>query len=189
MSNHRQRELHKWCVIFPFFSIFITFEGWYGEGKPIRKKDFLFFLCVCEDIQWLIYIDKLQTRDAPPHLSTQFSSFAYCLQDILAKLDVDPGFSVGGGANPRGPTYDFAKFPKELREIEKILVRRGAHDRGSPLICWRPILNNRISTTHLPFIPNCRLKVHNINFKLALDELVSGLGREISASQKQVHTR
>ena len=36
----------------------------------------------------------------------------------------DPGFSRGGGANPRGvggvPTYDFAKFNQILHEIERI---------------------------------------------------------------------
>ena len=42
----------------------------------------------------------------------------------------DPGFPVGGGANPRGgggaPTYDFVKSSEKLHEIEKILDRRGA---------------------------------------------------------------
>ena len=41
----------------------------------------------------------------------------------------DPGFPVGGGADPPGgaPTYDFAKFREKLHEIEKILgCRRGA---------------------------------------------------------------
>ena len=37
----------------------------------------------------------------------------------------DPGFPVAGGADPTGvggaPTYDFAKFSKDLHEIEKIL--------------------------------------------------------------------
>ena len=34
----------------------------------------------------------------------------------------DPGFPVGGGANPAvgAPTYDFAKFSEKLREIKKI---------------------------------------------------------------------
>ena len=45
----------------------------------------------------------------------------------------DPGFPVGGGANPPGgaPTYDFAKFHEKLHEIEKILGRRG----GRAWIC------------------------------------------------------
>ena len=41
------------------------------------------------------------------------------------KPGTDPGFPVGGGANPRGrgvPTYDFAKFFKKLHEIENILI-------------------------------------------------------------------
>ena len=49
----------------------------------------------------------------------------------------NPGFPVGGGANPPGvvPTYDFAKFSEKLHEIEKILVQweGGAHARGAPL--------------------------------------------------------
>ena len=34
----------------------------------------------------------------------------------------DPGFPVGGGANPAAGalTYDFAKFSEKLREIKKI---------------------------------------------------------------------
>ena len=38
----------------------------------------------------------------------------------------DPGFPIGGGANPReGPTYDFAKISKKkLHKIEKILDHR-----------------------------------------------------------------
>ena len=44
----------------------------------------------------------------------------------------DPGFPIGGGANPPegGPTYDFAKFCEKLHEIEKILGRRRG---GTPL--------------------------------------------------------
>ena len=38
----------------------------------------------------------------------------------------DPGFPVGGSANPPGaPTYDFAKFSKKMHEIETILGRGG----------------------------------------------------------------
>ena len=46
----------------------------------------------------------------------------------------DPGFPVGGGANPLGgaPTYDFAKFCEKLHEIEKILGRRGGRAPGAP---------------------------------------------------------
>ena len=43
-------------------------------------------------------------------------------------LAADPGFRIRGCADPPGAsTYDFAKFPKKLHEIEKILGRR----RGS----------------------------------------------------------
>ena len=46
----------------------------------------------------------------------------------------DPGFPVGGGANPPGgaPTYDFAKFCEKLHEIEKILGRGGARAGCAP---------------------------------------------------------
>ena len=40
----------------------------------------------------------------------------------------DPGFPVGGNANPLeggAPTYDFAKISEKLQEIEKILGHRG----------------------------------------------------------------
>ena len=47
---------------------------------------------------------------------------------------MDPGFPVGGGANPLGgaPTYDFVKFSEKLHEIEKILDRRGGARRVRP---------------------------------------------------------
>ena len=48
----------------------------------------------------------------------------------------DPGFPVGGGANPPGGGANirfFPKFPKKLHEIEKILGRRGACTEGAPL--------------------------------------------------------
>ena len=50
----------------------------------------------------------------------------------------DPGFHVGGGANPPGggaPTYNFANFSEKLHEIEKILGRGGGGvaRRGPPL--------------------------------------------------------
>ena len=52
----------------------------------------------------------------------------------ITRARADPGFSVGGGADPprwRGrPTYDLVKFSKKLHEIEKILGRRGV---ASPL--------------------------------------------------------
>ena len=37
----------------------------------------------------------------------------------------DPGFPIGGGANPpgRAPRYDFSKFREKLHEIENILGR------------------------------------------------------------------
>ena len=40
----------------------------------------------------------------------------------------DPGFPRGGGANSPGgaPTYDFAKFPQKLHEIERIWTPGGA---------------------------------------------------------------
>ena len=46
----------------------------------------------------------------------------------------DPGFPIGGGANPPGgaPTYDFAKFCEKLHEIEKISDCGGGHVPGMP---------------------------------------------------------
>ena len=46
---------------------------------------------------------------------------------------VDPGFPRGGGANSPGgaPTYDFAKFPQKLHEIERIRAPWG-EARPSP---------------------------------------------------------
>ena len=47
---------------------------------------------------------------------------------------MDPGFPVGGGADPLGaPTYDFVKFSKKLHEIKTILGRRGVHAGDAPL--------------------------------------------------------
>ena len=48
----------------------------------------------------------------------------------------DPGFPVGGGADPLGgaPTYDFVKFSQKLHEIKKILGRRSARAGGAPLL-------------------------------------------------------
>ena len=43
----------------------------------------------------------------------------------------EPGFSVGRGTEHpemEPPTYDFAKFPKKLRQIENIIGRRGCRD-------------------------------------------------------------
>ena len=67
----------------------------------------------------------------------------------MNKSGADPGFPLGGGANPPGgaPTYDFAKCHEKLHEIEKIL--------GPQLGRARPPLNpplqmvcNIINTTN-----------------------------------------
>ena len=47
----------------------------------------------------------------------------HVLETIIRWHDgADPGFPVGGGADPLGgaPTYDFVKFYEKLHEIEKI---------------------------------------------------------------------
>ena len=51
----------------------------------------------------------------------------YLLELILQNTGADPGFPVGGGANPRGGgrQHDFAKFCEKLHEIEKSLGRSG----------------------------------------------------------------
>ena len=42
------------------------------------------------------------------------------------RVVADPGFPLGGGANPPGaPAYDFAKFSKKSHEIERIWTPRG----------------------------------------------------------------
>ena len=47
--------------------------------------------------------------------------------------EADPGFLVGGSADPPGaPTCDFAKFSKRLHDIEKILDRRRGLDGSLP---------------------------------------------------------
>ena len=58
------------------------------------------------------------------------------MNKIALCTGADPGFLLGGGANPLGgaPTYDFVKFSKKLHEIEKILGRRGARTRCAPQI-------------------------------------------------------
>ena len=57
----------------------------------------------------------------------------HVLETIIRWHDgADPGFPVGGGADPLGgaPTYDFVKFSEKLHEIEKILGRRGGGRAG-----------------------------------------------------------
>ena len=52
--------------------------------------------------------------------------------DLYDPEGADPGFPVGGGAEPTGdgaPTYDFAKFKKKLYEIEKSLGHGGVPER------------------------------------------------------------
>ena len=51
------------------------------------------------------------------------------------KLVADPGFPRGGGANSPGgaPTYDFAKFPQKLHEIERIWIGGGVVNPSCPL--------------------------------------------------------
>ena len=53
---------------------------------------------------------------------------------VNVKLDawVDPGFPRGGGANSPGwGTYDFAKFPQKLHEIERIWTQGGGGERDA----------------------------------------------------------
>ena len=46
-------------------------------------------------------------------------------------LGTDPGFLVGGGADPPGgPTYDFVKISQKLHETEKFLGRGGGGEGG-----------------------------------------------------------
>ena len=54
------------------------------------------------------------------------------MNKVGGKAGVDPGFPVGGGADPPGgrTTYDFVKFSQKLHEIEKILGRGGGMCQG-----------------------------------------------------------
>ena len=85
----------------------------------------------------------------------------------------DPGFPVGGGANPPGgreaPTYDFAKFCEKLHEIDKILaVVGGRPRRAPPQIRWWPTVSYCASpvscTAPVPF-PCCVNKPLNFATK------------------------
>ena len=59
------------------------------------------------------------------------------IRNICIFSGADPGFPEGGGANPpplrEGPTYDFAKFPKTLHEIEIFWTEVGGGGGGEPL--------------------------------------------------------
>ena len=61
------------------------------------------------------------------------------LKLLTLSSGMDPGFPVGGGANPPGgvPTYNFAKFCEKLHEIEKILGHGGGR---APLVLLIKIL-------------------------------------------------
>ena len=61
-----------------------------------------------------------------------------CLYSIINYQEAvaDPGFPGGGGANSPGggaPTYDFAKFPQKLHEIERIWTPGGVRPLQPPL--------------------------------------------------------
>ena len=63
------------------------------------------------------------------------------LHSITKYLTVaDPGFPRGGGTNCPGggggaPTYDFAKFPQKLHEIERIWTPGGGGRASKNLLC------------------------------------------------------
>ena len=54
---------------------------------------------------------------------------------MFALPGADPGFPIGGGANPLegAPTSDFAKISKKTHEIENIWAVKRAHTQGIPL--------------------------------------------------------
>ena len=58
-----------------------------------------------------------------------------CTDTLCERSGADPGFPVGGGADPLGgaPTYDFVKFSEKLHEIEKILGHKGVRAGSAPL--------------------------------------------------------
>ena len=53
----------------------------------------------------------------------------HLIKKTIVLLSVaDPGFPLGGDANPRGggaPTYEFAKFSQKMHAIERIWTRGG----------------------------------------------------------------
>ena len=64
----------------------------------------------------------------------------------------DPGFPVGGGADPPGggaPTYDFVKISQNMHEIEKILDHRGGRAPGAP-----PSLDPPLTSCNIVILDN-----------------------------------
>ena len=106
--------------------------------KYTGRTRFLFFLCGCS-VQWncigLSVVNiKHHIRIARIQIPAWVNHLIWYL--ILPSTGADPGFPVGGGANPpRGggrlggglQHKFFPKFPKNY-EIEKIFGRRGATD-------------------------------------------------------------
>ena len=76
------------------------------------------------------YITTLQTTGKNSIKDMNVMNSKYSKQNTGA----DPGFPVGGGADPLGgvPIYDFVKFFEKLHEIENILGRRGGRAPGAP---------------------------------------------------------
>ena len=78
--------------------------------------------------------------------STHPISSVFCRPVSYSEIfpGADPGFPIGGGANPPGGGANLRfcqKFPKKLHEIEKILGRRG---EGAPLISLVNVIKNTI---------------------------------------------
>ena len=67
---------------------------------------------------------------------------------------MDPGFPRGGGTNPPGgtPTYDFAKFPQNFHEIERICT---GGDASRILLCRSAtddVVENAVHTVKMSII-------------------------------------
>ena len=74
--------------------------------------------------------------------------------NVIDHSGVDPGFSVGGGANPPGGGHqntNVTRFPQKLHGIMKFCSLCGAHGGGTPFgsvtamsfIMWRAISKSR----------------------------------------------
>ena len=55
--------------------------------------------------------------------------------NVMSLTGADPGFHVGGGANPLGeaPTYDYPNFAKNCMKLRKFWAVGGGARRGCPL--------------------------------------------------------
>ena len=89
----------------------------------------------------------------------------------------DPGFSVGGGANPPGGTN--TKFTKKLHEIENILDRPGRRGNPPPPIRhWLPmssLVTSSLSSLSFRLFIQCASKQHVLFYNVGRFKLRNSL--------------